>query len=39
MKIQTNYRPNFHEMENFHEVECTGGHSYTFIALIPAQED
>ena len=23
MKIQTKYRPNFHEVENFHEVKCT----------------
>ena len=23
MKIQTKYRPNFHQVENFHEVKCT----------------
>ena len=26
MKIQTNYRLDFHEVEYFHEVECTVVH-------------
>ena len=25
MKILTNYRLHFHEVEYFHKVECTGG--------------
>ena len=24
MKIQTKYRPNHDQVENFHEMECTG---------------
>ena len=35
MKVQTKYRPNFEQVENFHEVECTGG---TSIILIEKNE-
>ena len=35
LKIKTKYRPHFHEVEYFHEVECTGVRPLPFQKVCP----